>query len=102
MAKNNNGQEIPDREEILRIIHSAYSLVRGIESRTALEPLSLDHVIQEHLERIQSTSSTNSQVAIRSATSSRPKRPTKQETLLALQQDLSRAVNAIASSKGSK
>lgn len=102
MAKDDKGQTVPDREEVLRIIHSAYSFVRGIESRTALAPLSLDHVIQEHLDRIQGSSSLQSQVAIRSATSSRPKRLTKQEALLSLQSELSMAVKAISSSEGSK
>lgn len=102
MAKDDSGQPVPDREEILRIIHSAYSFIRGVESRTSLVPLSLDHVIQEHLDRIQSSSAATSQVAIRSSTSARPKRPTKQESLRYLQEELSRAVSAISASRGSK
>lgn len=91
-------------DEVLRIIHSAYSALRGDESRKSLVPLCLDHVIQEHMDRIQNPDSGSTTVtAIRSSTATKTgNRLTKYARLTNLEKDLTAAVEAIKAGSGYK
>jgi hypothetical protein len=74
------------------LLHNAYSFVRGVESNRAIATLTLDHLIQEHIDSIEGGEGRNLLDAAGKAVDSRL---TKLERIDAVERDIAEAVKAI-------
>jgi hypothetical protein len=77
---------------IPQILHSAYSFIRGVESNKAAGSLTLDHLLQDQIDRLK-------QGSVRTIVDSRgntvDQRISLWDRLDALQQDVEKAVDAV-------
>jgi hypothetical protein len=78
--------------DVQKILHSAYSFIRGVESNKAASSITLDHLLQEQIDRLQKDSSrdiTDSQGQKVDA------RPSMWDRLDALEKDVDNVVDAV-------
>lgn len=79
-------------DDIRKAVHSAYSIVRGAEANKAISSLTLDHLLQEHIENIEGGNS-------RKVNDYKGKdlglRSSKLEELQKVKKDLTQAIKAL-------
>jgi hypothetical protein len=78
-------EELDKRKVEGRILHSAYSFVRSREMNKAVASLTLDHLIQEHIESIQGG---DTRAMVDSKGQRNNLRPTKLQELDKLENDI--------------
>lgn len=80
------------KTSIQEILHAAYSFVRSTELNKSISSITLDHLIQDHIEAIQGGESRG----LLDATGKRTNlRPTKLDRLDRLEQDIDSVVKAV-------
>lgn len=79
-------------DDVRRVLHSAYSFVRSVESNKAISALTLDHMIQAQINRLKKGTTTD---ILDAAGESLGDRPSRWDQLDALEQEVQSVVNAI-------
>lgn len=74
------------------LLQNAYSFVRGVESNRAIATLTLDHLIQEHIDSIEGGEGRN---LLDAAGNASGKRLSKLERLDQVERDVTTAIDAI-------
>lgn len=78
--------------DVQRILHSAYSFIRGVESNKAAGALTLDHLLQEQIQRLKQA---ETRVIVDAAGQETGSRPSLWDRLDALEKDVDNVVDAI-------
>ena len=87
---------------IADMLHAAYSAIRGVEQNRSMAPITLDHLLKEHIESIKGGSS---RFVVLASTGTRDQASTKiskLEQLASIQRSVNKVVDAVSKAGSDK